>query len=47
MQGDAVVIVMADGSDEPADIITYYNKLQEGYDCVFGSRFMRDSQVKD
>lgn len=47
MKGDAVVIVMADGSDAPEDIITYYQKLQEGYDCVFGSRFMRDSQVKD
>lgn len=47
MTGDAVVIVMADGSDEPNNIIDYYQKLREGYDCVFGSRFMRDSRVRD
>jgi dolichol-phosphate mannosyltransferase len=47
MQGDAVIIVMADGSDAPEDIVTYYHKLQEGYDCVLGSRFMSDSEVRD
>jgi dolichol-phosphate mannosyltransferase len=35
---------MADGSDDPADLIKYYNKLNEGYDCVFGSRFIRGSE---
>ena len=43
--GDAVVIVMADASDEPRDIVAYWRKLTEGYDCVFGSRFMRDAHV--
>lgn len=43
--GDGVAIVMADGSDDPHDLVTYYHKLQEGYDCVFGSRFMRESRV--
>ena len=43
--GDAVVIVMADGSDDPHDVVRYYRKLEEGYDCVFGSRFRRGSQV--
>jgi dolichol-phosphate mannosyltransferase len=38
--GDAVVIVMADGSDDPADVIAFYRKLESGYDCVFGSRFI-------
>lgn len=37
--GDAVIIVMADGSDSPDDVVAFYHKLQEGYDCVFGSRF--------
>src|SRR5262245_66649995 len=32
--GDAVAIVMADGSDDPADVARYYAKLGEGYDCV-------------
>ena len=45
--GDAIAIVMADGSDEPADLIKYYNKLNEGYDCVFGSRFIVGSRVID
>ncbi len=39
--GDAVVIVMADGSEDPKDVVRFFNKLQEGYDCVFGSRFIR------
>ncbi len=39
--GDAVAIMMADGSDDPADLVRYYYKLLEGYDCVFGSRFIR------
>lgn len=46
-RGDAVAIVMADSSDEPQDVIRYYDKLEEGYDCVFGSRFMRGSVVKN
>jgi dolichol-phosphate mannosyltransferase len=46
-RGDAIAIVMADGSDDPADLIKYYNKLNEGYDCVFGSRFIVGSRVSD
>lgn len=46
-KGDAVVIVMGDGSDSPSDIVKYYRKLEEGYECVFGSRFIKGSVVKD
>ncbi|MGC9506089.1 MAG: glycosyltransferase [Baaleninema sp.] len=46
-EGDAVAVVMADGSDSPEDILNYYYLLQEGYDCVFGSRFMRGGRVID
>ncbi len=45
-RGDAVVIAMADGSDEPRDICAYYHRLQEGYDVVFGSRFVRGGSVE-
>lgn len=38
--GDAVVIMMADESDDCRDVVRYWNKLNEGYDCVFGSRFV-------
>ncbi|MDD5565877.1 MAG: glycosyltransferase family 2 protein [Candidatus Omnitrophica bacterium] len=43
--GDAVVICMGDGSDSPQDVVTYYEKLAQGYDCVFGSRFIKGSRV--
>src|SRR5436190_16312334 len=46
-RGDAVAIVMADGSDDPADVVACNQKLREGYDCVFGSRFIAGSQVID
>lgn len=45
-QGDAVCIVMADASDDPRDVVAYYRKLEEGFECVFGSRFLRGSDVK-
>jgi dolichol-phosphate mannosyltransferase len=47
MRGEAVSVVMADGSDAPDDVVRYWHKLQEGYDCVFGSRFMRGGGVVD
>jgi len=46
-EGDAVCIMMADGSDLPEDLVLYYNKLCEGYDCVFGSRFMKEARLVD
>ena len=46
-RGDAVAIVMADGSDDPVDLVKYYANLQEGYDCVFGSRFISGSKLID
>src|SRR3954454_8296224 len=45
--GDAVAVMMADGSDSPADLVKYYGLLEEGYDCAFGSRFLPGSHVYD
>ena len=45
--GDAVVLVMADGSDDPRDVVLYYRVLEAGYDCAFGSRFMPGAVVSD
>jgi dolichol-phosphate mannosyltransferase len=45
--GDAVVIVMADGSDDPRDVVLYHRVLEAGYDCAFGSRFMPGAVVRD
>ena len=44
-RGDAVAIVMADGSDDPEDVVRYLHLLEAGHDCVFGSRFMRGGSV--
>jgi dolichol-phosphate mannosyltransferase len=44
-EGDALAIVMGDGSDDPRDLVLYYRVLEAGYDCAFGSRFMPGAQV--
>jgi dolichol-phosphate mannosyltransferase len=45
--GDAAVIMMADESDDCRDVVSYWEKLNEGYDCVFGSRFMKGGGTID
>ena len=46
-RGDTVAVVMADSSDSPLDLIAYYQKIQEGYQCAFGSRFIPGARVDD
>jgi dolichol-phosphate mannosyltransferase len=46
-EGDAVAVVMADASDDPGDLVRYYRLLEDGYDCAFGSRFIRGAAVHD
>ena len=43
--GDAVAVMMADGSDHPEDLVRYHHGLEEGWECVFGSRFIRGARV--
>ena len=38
---------MADASDDPRDIVAYWRMLCQGYECVFGSRFIRGAEVVD
>jgi dolichol-phosphate mannosyltransferase len=47
MTGDAVVVMMADESDDCRDVVRYWHKLNEGWDAVFGSRFMKGGGVID
>lgn len=47
MSGDAAVIMMADESDDSRDVVRYWQKLNEGWECVFGSRFMKGGGVID
>jgi dolichol-phosphate mannosyltransferase len=46
-KGDCVAIMMADLSDDPNDLLAFYRKLQEGFDCVFGTRFSKGGKVID
>ena len=46
-RGACVALVMADASDDPQDLVAFYRKWTEGYDCVFGTRFSRKSKVVD
>ena len=41
MRGDAAVIMMADESDDCRDAVLYWTELNRGWDCVFGSRFVK------
>jgi dolichol-phosphate mannosyltransferase len=45
--GDCVAIMMADMSDSSGDLIEFYHKLNEGYDCVFGTRFSKGGKTYD
>jgi dolichol-phosphate mannosyltransferase len=47
VEGDAVVVMMADESDDCRDVVQYWEKLNEGYDAVFGSRFVKGGGVVD
>jgi dolichol-phosphate mannosyltransferase len=47
MRGDAVVVMMADESDDCRDVVRYWHLLCDGWDAAFGSRFMRGGGVID
>jgi len=47
MKGDAAVIMMADESDDCRDVVRYWKLLNEGWDCVFGSRFIKGGGTID
>jgi dolichol-phosphate mannosyltransferase len=47
MKGDSVVIMMADESDDCRDVVRYWQELNKGWDCVFGSRFVKGGGVID
>lgn len=47
-EGDAVAVYMADGSDDPADLVRYVQAMRaSGAECVFGSRFAPGGRVID
>ena len=44
---DSVVFFMGDCSDNPRDIKIYVDYLDQGFDCIFGSRFIKNAKVVD
>ena len=46
-RGDGVVIMMADESDDCRDVVKYWALLNDGWDCVFGSRFVKGGGAID
>lgn len=46
-EGDAVAVMMADGSDDPEDLVRYHRILRTGWDCAFGSRFSRGGTTQN
>jgi len=47
MTGDAAVVMMADESDDCRDVVRYWKLLNQGWDAVFGSRFVKGGGVID
>jgi dolichol-phosphate mannosyltransferase len=47
ISGDAVVIMMADESDDRRDVVRYWQALNAGWQCVFGSRFIDGGRAID
>jgi dolichol-phosphate mannosyltransferase len=46
-KGDAVAVYMADASDDPKDLVKFWRKLEQGFDCVFGTRWGRGGTTID
>lgn len=46
-KGKVVIPMMADLSEDPKDIKKMVKKIEEGYDVVFGSRFIRGGSVEN
>lgn len=43
--GDAVIVCMADASDDPKDVERYYYVLRDRAEAAFGSRWIQGSEV--
>lgn len=44
---ESVVLMMADGSDRPSDLLTYLEHLSQGAPAVFGSRFAKGGRIEN
>lgn len=46
-QADWILEIDAGFSHQPEDIPQFFDQMEKGYDCVFGSRFMRGGQITE
>jgi len=46
-RGRTAAIYVADAADDPEDLVCLYRKFEEGFDCVFGSRFIEGGSIED
>ena len=44
--GDAVAVIWPTAPTIPEDLVRYHHGLEEGWECVFGSRFIRGARVR-
>lgn len=44
---DYIIDIDAGGSHDPAELPNFVRYLDKGYDCVFGSRFLKGAGIKD
>ena len=42
-----MAVMMADLSDSPKDLVRFYRKMEEGFECVFGNRWVKGAEVID
>jgi dolichol-phosphate mannosyltransferase len=45
--GDRVAVMMGDLSDDPEDLVRFHRKMDEGFDCVFGTRWSKGGTTVD
>ena len=46
LQGDAVVVMISDESDDCRDVVRYWELLNQSWDVVFSSRFIEGGGEK-
>ncbi len=46
-KADWILEIDAGFSHQPSDIPQFFDQMEKGYDCVFGSRFMKGGKISD
>jgi len=46
-RGDVIIFLMGDRSDDPIFIPEFLKKIKEGFDVIYGSRFIKGASIND